>query len=84
MGARSQLAHLEGVAMVPKHPITKKIDGTVQEFSERLQPYEVSLGAERLIFEDKRTGAQYCECHILGSKLVELATTDVPLDPEAT
>ena len=31
---------------------------------------------------DSKTGARYCECHIKGSKIVELGTTDVPLDPE--
>ena len=34
------------------------------------------------ILSDLRTGARYLECHIRGSKLVELGTIDVPLDPE--
>jgi hypothetical protein len=32
------------------------------------------------LLTDKRTGALYCECHLQAGKLVELATTDVPLD----
>jgi hypothetical protein len=31
---------------------------------------------------DKKSNARFCECHIQASKLVSLATTDVPLDPE--
>lgn len=34
------------------------------------------------VFVDARTSALYSECHILADKLVALATTDVPLDPE--
>jgi hypothetical protein len=38
---------------------------------------------ERLqLLTDARTGAQYCECNVLASKIVALGTTDVPLDPE--
>ncbi|CAN1519314.1 hypothetical protein MCEMIH16_01046 [Caulobacteraceae bacterium] len=40
-------------------------------------------GKSKLQFvTDKRTGARYCECHIKASKLVELGTVDVPLDPD--
>ena len=31
---------------------------------------------------DQRTGARYCECHLKGSAIISLGTTDVPLDPE--
>jgi hypothetical protein len=31
---------------------------------------------------DNRTQAQYCECHIKGSVLIQLGTTDAPLDPD--
>ena len=51
----------------------------VKDFCACSQPLEM----ERiLLLQDKRTGAKYVECHVLGSKLVELATIDVPLDPE--
>lgn len=42
------------------------------------------LGGEgKLVFvTDERTGAIYCECHILASRLISLATADVPLDPD--
>jgi hypothetical protein len=49
-------------------------------FAAELEPVE---GEARLVFlTDRKTGAVFCECHIRGSKLVELATVDVPLDPE--
>jgi hypothetical protein len=31
---------------------------------------------------DARTNAQYCECHVLGSKILKFGTTDVPLDDD--
>lgn len=34
------------------------------------------------ILTDERTGARYCECHVLGSKFIEFATPDAPLDPD--
>ncbi len=52
----------------------------LDEFAKELQPLE---NKQQLIaLEDKRTGAHYCECHIKGSKIVSLGTTDVPLDFE--
>ena len=49
-------------------------------FAKELGPLE---RPEQLIFLiDKKTGAAFCECHIRGSTLIELATPDVPLDPE--
>ena len=52
----------------------------LEEFTKEFQPLE---NKQQLIpLRDKRTGANYCECHIRGSKLVTLGTTDVPLDYE--
>ncbi len=49
-------------------------------FAAEFQPLET---LDKLIeLTDSRTGARYCESHIKGSKIVELGTTDVPLDPE--
>lgn len=31
---------------------------------------------------DQKASCFYCECHVEGRRLVELATTDVPLDPD--
>jgi hypothetical protein len=31
---------------------------------------------------DKKTGAQFCECHVQAQTLVSLGTIDVPLDPD--
>lgn len=52
----------------------------VDQFAKEAYPIEEAESL--LLFEDKRTGAIYFECHIKASRLVELATTDVPLDPD--
>jgi hypothetical protein len=54
-------------------PVQKLVDKFVEEFRPVDKPY---------IVVDNRTGAHFCECYIRGRYLVELATTDVPLDPE--
>ena len=56
------------------------VDERVKAFLRILQPLEVGDVVHVLV--DARTKARYCECHILASKLVQLSTTDVPLDPE--
>jgi hypothetical protein len=57
-----------------------RINDLIHEFAAACEPTETE---ERLLhFSDARTGAHYCECHIKGSKLVSLGTTDVPLDPD--
>jgi hypothetical protein len=38
--------------------------------------------ASVMLLTDNRTGALYCECHIKGSLIVSLGTTDVPPDPD--
>jgi hypothetical protein len=49
-------------------------------FALEFEPYEYET--KLFVFTDKRSGARYCECHIKGSKLISLGTTDVPLDPD--
>ena len=62
---------------------SKKDDGTAAEFSEFCNEFEpLEPAASLLLLIDNRTGARYCECHIKASKIVELTTTDVPLDPD--
>jgi hypothetical protein len=62
---------------------TGKVQEVFKEFSAELVPFEATHEPPALhVFQDNRTGAYYCECHLLGSKLVEFATTDVPLDPD--
>ena len=56
------------------------VDGLVTEFFEACQPLEKDDVV--YVFVDARTGARFCECHILASKLLPLATVDVPIDPE--
>lgn len=51
----------------------------LEEIVSELEPLE---GNSLFVLVDNRTNARYFECHIKGSKLVALATTDVPLDPE--
>jgi hypothetical protein len=50
----------------------------IQNFETDFQPHE--KGA-LVLLKDNMTGAQYCECHILASKLVTLSTINAPLDP---
>lgn len=60
----------------------KKVDVQVTkaEFSKLFHPLEA--GQSLMLLTDKRTGAQFCECHIHGSTLVQYGTTESPLDPE--
>jgi hypothetical protein len=53
-------------------------DPTFVAFCEMFTPLEDPATLPRLV--DHRTGAHYCECHLHASKLIELATTDAPLD----
>ncbi|MFZ0418061.1 MAG: hypothetical protein WAM04_08140, partial [Candidatus Sulfotelmatobacter sp.] len=61
-------------------PNENGVTALMNEFAAACEPLESGDKLLRLI--DERTGAHYCECHIQGSKLIELGTTDVPLDPE--
>lgn len=56
------------------------VDDLVIEFCAACEPLE----KDDLIyvFVDHKTRARFCECHIRASKLIPLATTEVPLDPE--
>lgn len=56
------------------------IQAIKDEFSDLFNPLET--GESLVLFTDRRTGARFCECHIKGSILVKLGTTDAPLDPE--
>ncbi len=57
-----------------------KIKELVRQFVAECNPLETH---EKLqLLSDARTGARYCESHILGSKIIALGTTDVPLDPD--
>ena len=56
------------------------VDDLVTKFFEACEPLEKDDLV--YVFVDARTGARFCECHIRASKLIPLATTDVPIDPE--
>ena len=55
-----------------------KIKECVESFVKAFAPVENIL----YIFEDKRTKAIYCECHVLAKSLITLGTVDCPLDAE--
>ena len=58
----------------------KTLDEIKNDLVAALDPIE---GLDKLfIITDQRTGARYCDCHVRGSKFVELATPDAPLDPD--
>lgn len=56
------------------------IDQIYAAFNAEFEPLEPATNL--LLLTDNRTGAKYCECHVKASKLVELSTVDVPLDPD--
>lgn len=64
----------------------KDINAAFESFAEEFEPLETKSsavgGGELFVLVDKKTGAHFCECHISASKLIELGTVDVPLDPE--
>lgn len=62
--------------------ISHWIDELLREFCRELEPFEATRQRDLCVFEDARTGAHYCECHIPANKLIEFSTTDVPLDPD--
>lgn len=56
-----------------------EVNAVVEAFASACLPLEKS---RLYLMVDVRTGARYCECHLRAKKLIELGTTDVPLDPE--
>jgi hypothetical protein len=79
MITKAQIVDLANDAPSSNGVAVKAVVSLVEDFAEVSQPLET----ERiLLLQDKRTGAKYVECHVLGSRLVQLATIDVPLDPE--
>src|SRR5438552_2029166 len=56
-----------------------ELETLVTEFVNLCEPHE---GPALQLLVDNRTGASYCECHLRAEKLLELATIDVPLDPD--
>jgi hypothetical protein len=59
------------------------VNAAYSKFAETFQPFEATTEPKSLfILVDNKSGASFCECHIKASKLVPLATTDVPLDPD--
>lgn len=58
--------------------IKENVKEAIQSFCEAFSPIEKSI----CIFEDARTKALYCECHIYAENIVNLGTIDSPLDSE--
>jgi hypothetical protein len=56
------------------------VDSVVSEFVSIAEPFEASEVVN--VFIDACTSARFCECHIRASKLIQLSTIDVPLDPD--
>ena len=71
---------LGGLAVTETRPADKKTSDLLDPFAKECQPLEKASQLLELV--DSRTGARYCECHLRGSKIIGLGTTDVPLDPE--
>lgn len=62
--------------------IPKDVAHAFKKLAKDFEPFEALKGGQLHIFTDRKSGARFCECHVLASKLVPAATTDVPLDPE--
>lgn len=58
--------------------ITEEIKKMISEFSELFNPVEDIL----YIFDDAKTHAIYCECHIYADKVILNGTVDSPLDAD--
>lgn len=55
-----------------------EVKNSIEEFCNKFSPIESTL----CIFEDSKTKALYCECHIYAEKIITLGTIDSPLDSE--
>jgi hypothetical protein len=62
--------------------VPKDVAHAFKKLAADFLPFEALEGGRLHIFTDKKSGARFCECHVLASKLIPSATTDVPLDPE--
>lgn len=58
--------------------VKDEIKKSIEEFCDKFSPVEETL----CIFEDLRTKALYCECHIYAENIISLGTIDSPLDSE--
>lgn len=58
--------------------IKDEVKKSIEEFCKKFSPVENTL----CIFEDSKTKALYCECHIYADKIISLGTIDSPLDSE--
>jgi hypothetical protein len=62
--------------------ISKDVAHAIKKLASDFEPFEALKGGHLHTFTDHKSGARFCECHVLASKLIPAATTDVPLDPE--
>lgn len=58
--------------------IKDEVKQSIIEFCDKFSPVENTL----CIFEDSKTKALYCECHIYAEHIISLGTIDSPLDSE--
>lgn len=58
--------------------IKDNVKKSIEEFCKTFSPVETTL----CIFEDAKTKALYCECHIYAENIISLGTIDSPLDSE--
>lgn len=72
-------AQISKLAVFSDPAIEEAVLSLVQNFATACQPLEHK---NLLLLQDSRTGAVYVECHVQASRLVELATIDVPIDPD--
>lgn len=56
------------------------VEDIVEKFCSQLNPLEKPIH----LFQDKRNGAFFTECHVRASTLVKFTTPDTPLEPEGS
>ncbi len=59
--------------------VPAELETAVMAFCEVFDPLERS---SMIVLIDAFTDAAFAECHVLASKICNLGTTDVPLDPD--
>ena len=64
---------------LPEGEVKSVLLALLSDFAKESEPLE---RPHLLLLRDLRTGATFVECHIRASKLINLGTVDVPLDPE--
>ena len=59
--------------------LAEGVEDLIGKFLSKAEPVEIE---NFYLFQDRKTGALYAECHVRADKLIALGTVDVALDPD--